>query len=121
MGTSFDTHGLSRVIVTDNGINFTSTEFEDFLTKNGIKHIKSAPFHLSSNGLAERAVQSFKTSMQKMGDGSVETKLSRYLMRYHITPHTTTGASPAELLMKRKPRCRLNLVRPNMESRARKK
>ena len=119
--TSFATHGLPRVIVTDNGSNFTSTEFEDFLTQNGIKHIKSAPFHPSSNGLAERAVQSFKNGMKKMGDGSVETKLSRYLMRYRITPHTTTGASPAELLMKRKPRCRLDLVRPSMESRVRKK
>ena len=119
--TSFATHGLPRVIVTDNGSNFTSTEFEDFLTQNSIKHIKSAPLHPSSNGLAERAVQSFKTGMKKMGDGSVETKLSRFLMRYRITPHTTTGASPAELLMKRKPRCRLDLVRPSMENRVRKK
>jgi transposase InsO family protein len=119
--TTFATHGLPRVIVTDNGSNFTSEEFADFMTQNGIKHVKSAPFHPSSNGLAERAVQSFKNGMKKMGEGSVETKLSRYLMRYRITPHTTTGASPAELLMKRKPRCKLDLVRPNMASHVREK
>jgi len=119
--TTFATHGLPRVIVTDNGSNFTSAEFADFLTENGIKHVKSAPFHPSSNGLAERAVQSFKNGMKKMGEGTVETKLSRYLMRYRITPHTTTGISPAELLMKRKPRCRLDLVRPNLKSHVHKK
>jgi len=119
--TTFATHGLPRVIVTDNGSNFTSGEFADFMSQNGIKHIRSAPFHPSSNGLAERAVQSFKTGMKKISDGSVETKLARYLMQYRITPHTTTGFSPAELLMKRRPRCRLDLVRPNLMTHVRDK
>ena len=49
-----------------------------------------------SNGLAERAVQTFKESMKKVTDNSsVETKVSRFLFRYRITQHTTTGQSPA--------------------------
>ena len=51
----------SRVaIVSDNGTCFTSSEFESFLKLNGITHLKSASYHSSTNGLAERAVQIVK-------------------------------------------------------------
>ena len=45
----FTTHGLPEIIVSDNGPNFTSTEFENFLAKNGIKHTKVSPYHPASN------------------------------------------------------------------------
>ena len=61
----FATHGLCDVIVSDNGSAFTGAEFEQFLTKNGIKHSTSAPFHPRTNGEAERAVRSFKDAMRK--------------------------------------------------------
>lgn len=116
---TFATHGLPDIIVSDNGTNFTSAEFADFVKSNGIKHVRSAPFHPSSNGLAERAVQTFKYAMKRMTDdnASVVTKVARFLMRYRITPHTTTGLSPAQVLMNRQPQSRLDLVRPNMERR----
>jgi len=55
----FSTHGLPKMLVTDNGSQFTSAEFETFMQSNGIRHVKSAPYHPASNGLAERAVQVF--------------------------------------------------------------
>ena len=61
----FATHGLPRSLVTDNGPQFTSAEFEAFMKNNGIRHIKSSPYHPVSNGLPERAVQCFKESMKK--------------------------------------------------------
>ena len=57
----FATHGLPEMIVSDNRSVFTSFEFQDFCAKNGIKHVKSAPYHPGSNGLAEQAVKTFRS------------------------------------------------------------
>ena len=56
----FATHGLPDCIVSDNGQTFKSEEFREFTSANGIRHIFAAPYHPSSNVLAERAVQSSK-------------------------------------------------------------
>ena len=88
-------------MATDNGPSFVSAEFEQFLSCNGISHWKSAPYHPSSNGLAEKAVQIVKQGLKKAGTGTLKAKLARLLFNYHITPHTTTGVSPAQLLMGR--------------------
>ena len=53
----FATHGIPRILVTDNGLQFISSEFQAFMKNNGIKHIYSAPYHPATNGLAERSVQ----------------------------------------------------------------
>ena len=112
----FATHGLPQTVVSDNGTSFTSAEFQNFMQENGIHHITSAPYHPSSNGLAERAVQTFKQGLRKIKEGTLECKLSRFLFQYRITPHSVTGISPAELLMKRTLRSRLDLLNPNIWS-----
>ena len=91
------------------------------MKKNGIKHIKVAPHHPASNGLAERAVRIFKEGFAKMEDGSVQTKLSRFLLSYRTTPHSTTGVPPAELLLKRRLHTHLNQFVPSIADRVRNK
>ncbi|KAL0161349.1 hypothetical protein M9458_045074, partial [Cirrhinus mrigala] len=107
---SFIIFGLPQVLVPDNGSCFTSTEFKKFMKNNGICHVKSAPFHPSSNGLAERAVQTFKEGMKKVQGGTLETRLLGFLFNYRITPHSTKGVSPAELLMARRLRSTFDLL-----------
>ena len=46
-----------EVVVLDNAYNFTSEEFET-LKKNGVKLVRTPPYHPASNRLVERAVQS---------------------------------------------------------------
>ena len=112
----FATHGIPELLVSDNGSVFTSSDFKDFVHGNGIRHTTSAPYHPSTNGLAERAVQTFKTYMKKAPNAPLEDNLSQFLFQYRITPHSTTGVSPAELLLKRRPRSKLDLVIPDLQS-----
>lgn len=107
---SFSVHGFPEMIVSDNGQCFVSEASKDFMTKNGITHVTSPPYHPPSNGLAERAVQTFKDLMKKSLGNTLETKLHRALFNYHITPQSITGLSPAELLMGRKLHCTLDKI-----------
>ncbi|GFR34150.1 uncharacterized protein K02A2.6, partial [Trichonephila clavata] len=63
---SFARFGLPRVLVSDNGSQFTSYEFQRFMQINGVKHKTSAPFKPSSNGQAERYVATLKQSLRAM-------------------------------------------------------
>ena len=49
--------------------------------------------------------------------GSMEQRIAKVLMTYRMTPHSTTGVSPSELLLGRKLRSRLDLHRPNCAQR----
>ena len=122
--TSFASHGIPEIVVSDNASCFTSDEFDNFTGKNNIRHITGAPYHPSTNGLAERSVQTFKNSLAKMlesntNNDSIETIINRFLFTYRITPHTTTGSSPAELLMGRKLSNAFSELKPNVGRRTR--
>ena len=70
--------------------------------------------HPSSNGQAERAGQIFKKGMKRSTSDSLETRVSRFLFHYRTTPNTTTGHTPAELMMGRQLRSHMTLVRPSI-------
>ena len=110
---TFANHGLPEIVVSDNGPAFLSKEFEEFMKRNGLRHVKSAPYHPSTNGLVERAVQTFKRAMKKQS-GTLQTRLSRFLFKYRTTPHTTTGISPSELRWGTKLRSHLTLLQPDV-------
>ena len=97
---TFATYGLPKSLVSDNCSCFTSEEFCTFMKTNGVHHITSSHYHTASNGLAERAVEEVKHGLRKIEGGSLQNKLCRVLARYRITPHSTIGTSPADLLLK---------------------
>ena len=114
--STFGRFGLPEVIVTDNGTCFRSSEFETFLRRNGVKHITSAPYHPSSNGLAERAMRVIKQGLRKVTEGTLKARIATILTSYRITPQATTGVPPSELLFGRRIRTRLDLLKPNIAS-----
>ena len=117
----FATHGLPKEFVTNNRTQFSSTEFKEFMTSNGVRQIFSSPYHPSSNGLAERAMQSFKDGMKFSTSEPLEKRISKFLFLYCLTPHSTTGMAPAELLLRRIPRSKFDLMKPDLLSSVRQK
>ena len=119
MKNSFAALGLPEVIVSDNAATFTSDEFGEFLKRNGARHVRTPPYHPASNDLAERAVQTLKEGLKKLTNGSLNTRLARFLFKYRITPQSSTGVSPAELLYGRRLRSQLDLLHPDLGRRVR--
>ncbi|GFS80832.1 uncharacterized protein K02A2.6 [Trichonephila clavipes] len=114
----FARFGLPRVLVSDNGSQFTSYEFQRFMHKNGVRHKTSAPFKPSSNGQAERYVATLKQSLRAMHkyEGTIQQKLSTFLMQYRKAPNVTTTLSPAILFLKRDIRTRIDLLLPELKT-----
>ena len=115
----FAAFGLPEQVVSNNGPQFTSQEFATFLRSNGVMHIRTAPYHPSSNGAVERLVQTFKQAM-KAGERNglaLQHQLQSFLMTYRSTPLATTGLSPAFLFLGRPIRTRFDLLRPNVGER----
>ena len=117
----FSQQGLPEELVSDNGPQFSSEEFRTFLQNNGICHKLIPPYHPSTNGAAERAVQTVKESLSKQVLDSKSSKsllhrLANFLLIYRSTPHSVTGQTPSELFLKRQLRNRLTLVKPHLTS-----
>ncbi len=56
--------GLPRVIVTDNGPQFTSFQFEEYLQKKAIQHVRTSCYHPEANGGIKRFNQVLKQGLK---------------------------------------------------------
>ncbi|XP_058840747.1 uncharacterized protein K02A2.6-like [Topomyia yanbarensis] len=116
----FSTFGIASVLVSDHGVQFTSEAFQNFLRMNGIIHKMGAPYHPSTNGQAERYVQTFKQKLKalKCSKSMINAELSNILLTYRKMLHPATGQSPSMLVFGRQIRSRLDLILPKNEVRA---
>ena len=118
----FATHGFPRVIVSDNGPQFTSEDFSTYLLGNHIVHQLSAPYHPATNGLAESMVKIVKQWLSKQEKGTkFGVSLSEFLRTYRNVPHTGTNRTPAEIIFGRALRTHISMVLPNMGERMKEK
>lgn len=113
----FSRYGIPEVLVSDNGAQFTSNEFQQFLNMNGIIHKRSAPYHPATNGQVERNVQTFKNKLKTINCNRSEINkvLAHILLNYRRTPHATTGESPSSMMFNRQIRSRLDLMIPKKD------
>ena len=90
---------------------FTSEEFKDFCKERGIIHLTGAPYHPSTNGAAERLVQTFKQARRKSAQLPKKALLD-FLLQYRRTP-TDSGFFPSQLLNGRQIRTKLDAILPS--------
>ena len=89
--TIFVRHGLPDQLVSDDGPQFVSYGFCDFLQANSVQNIRSAPYHPSTNGFVERFVQTFKPAMRTSSQSlSLNEQLQHFLLTSHTSPYTMT-------------------------------
>ena len=114
----FSRFGLPNQLVTDNGTCFTSAEFGKFMREQGIDHRRTAPGHPSTNGQAENAVKTLKRALKKHLNGRVveeealEALVNETLQWWRNAPNRATGKSPAEAMLGRRLRSKLDLLLP---------
>jgi transposase InsO family protein len=93
--------GIPEEVLTDNGTHFTAECFEEVLRRLGVKHLRTAPYHPQSNGMAERMVQTVKKLVQaeliERGSTLWDESLSKIVLTYNSTRHPATGFSPFAL------------------------
>ncbi|KAF7646573.1 hypothetical protein LDENG_00185510 [Lucifuga dentata] len=108
LGEIFSHFGSPLQLVSDNGPQLVSQEMSAFLQANGVQHIKSAPYHPATNGLAERFVQTMKYALKtSQGQGTLHQCLHRFLLTYRNT-------APAHLLLNRDLRTAFDLLKPSL-------
>lgn len=98
----FNDFGVPRRIITDRGTAFTSSQFKDFCTGKGIKHVLNAVACPRANGQAERFNQTILTALSAQSHGKDERiwdeQLGKVQCGINNTINASTKKSPAELL-----------------------
>jgi transposase InsO family protein len=98
-------YGVPNNIITDNGMNFTSGEFQDFAKELGIKIKYALVAHPKSNDQVEKANGLVCTGLKKRllrplkcAPGAWVEELTSVLWSLRMTPNSSTGYTPFFLL-----------------------
>ena len=98
--TMFSRWGWPETIRSDNGPQFISKVFHDFMKDNNVRWITTTPLWAQANGECERQNRSILKSMRiAAAQGKpLRAELRKFLVAYHSTPHSSTGVSPFQLM-----------------------
>ena len=95
-------HGFPLTVVSDNGPQFTATEFGAKLKRWGCVHLTTPPYHPSSNGICEKMVGTIKSHLKRMKVAanklSISTSLSYICRVLGLTPNAATARCPFEVI-----------------------
>ncbi|XP_028417641.1 uncharacterized protein K02A2.6-like [Dendronephthya gigantea] len=104
----FAEYGIPEKLVTDNGPQYASREFQQFAIVYGFQHTTSSPMYPQSNGSSERMVQTVKSILKKCDKDGTDPYLG--LLAYRSSPVSHQLKSLSELLNSRKLRTTLPIA-----------
>ncbi|UYV75303.1 K02A2.6-like [Cordylochernes scorpioides] len=112
----FSRYEIPQIIVSDNGRQFTSTEFQKFSKEWQFQHSTSSPLHSQGNGKAEAAVKIAKNLLKKSKQENSD--FWQNLLNWRNTPTIDIDSSPVQRIMSRRTRAILpihpNLLKPSI-------
>ena len=103
LDTVFARFGFPDSIRTDNGPQFVSDTFQQYLDDSGIKWISTTPLWPRANGEIERTNRTLLKTLKiaKMNNLDLASELRKFLIAYRSTPHCSTGIAPYTLMFNR--------------------
>ena len=100
---SFACHGYPDLVVHDGGPPYNSHNWKEYAKRCGFETSLCTPEHPQANGQAEKFMSSIvKITHASIAEGKDPKKeIYTFLMNYRNTPHSSTGQTPASLMMNR--------------------
>ena len=114
----FARHGIPKSLVSDNGLQFASKKFRQFLKDWEIQYDRASPRYRKANGMAESAVKSVKSVFKKAHKANEDPYLA--LLNHRATRNNTDGLSPAKKLMNRELNTKLSDIKQSVNTTANK-
>lgn len=104
--------GIPKAVRTDNGPQFTSKVFQEYLSTQGTQWISTTPLWPQANGEVERQNRSLLKVLRvaALEGKGWKQELQAFLLAYRSTPHSATGVAPFELMTGRSMRTKLPQV-----------
>ncbi|XP_062572464.1 uncharacterized protein K02A2.6-like [Saccostrea cucullata] len=103
-------YGIPDIMISDNGPQFSSYEFKEFVKSYYITHTTTSPYHAQSNGQTERMIQTMKRLITKSQDPYFA------LLEYRNTKIDCIDMSPAQLFLGRRLKSILPTAVPLLKS-----
>ena len=105
----FGREGIPQELLSDNGSVFTSQQFQDYCTVQGIKLIHSSPYSPQTCGQVERFNRTVKDAIEsaRISGQSRAPYVRAFLQTYRATIHPATGMSPFKVMRGRDMRTKL--------------
>ena len=95
----FARFGIPRVVISDNGPQFSSTDFKNFAKSWDFEHKTSSPEYPQANGMTESAIKAVKRIFKKAYKMNEDPYLA--LLALRSAPSTNDILSPAQKLFQR--------------------
>jgi len=101
--------GLPYSLRSDNGSQFVSDAFQNFLLDNGVEHRRITPLAPWQNGECERQNRTLMKAIRIVHSEGKDwwRELTKFLIAHRSTPHSSTGAMPFFLMYGREMRTKL--------------
>ncbi len=100
LSTIFQTFRSPKRLLTDNGTNYTSKQFKNFLSENKVIHSFSSPYHPQQTQLVKKIMELLlkNYAIREKSHRKWSTLLPNVVNLFNNTPHESTGFTPRFLM-----------------------